>query len=248
VVLAFLIPVALLVFIILWSWAIVETLRQERDYFWLILLMLAPPIGIAGYFVNFRILGDERAGLTAYRRLTHARRRIDHIARRARRDEAMVSDREEKAQLHFDLGEWNECLGELAHVLEFDPESAKAQYLAATCLVKTGRAERALPHYEFVHEHDPAFMAWRPSIDYADALSSLGRHEEAAAVLARMSRSIGIPEVIVKLARVEIALGRREAAKDRLAALVADYETGPNINHKRDAPWLVEARKLLTTL
>lgn len=239
-----LIPLGLSGFLAAWIWALADMLRNERDYFWLWFLVLAAPIGIIAYFVNFKILGDDARGLTALRRRRHAEARIEKL-RALLQESPIIGHREELARLLFELGRWEECLAELRYLLEFDAENLRAQYEAGMALIALGRDDQARPHLDYVFETQVNFAGWKPALEYAALLERLGDKQGAMSAYKRIRESLAIPEVTYNLARLLIEAGNRNEGITLLESMIHEFEEGPVLHPKRDAPWIEAARKML---
>ncbi len=240
----YLIPAALLIAWGLWVWTLCDSLRQEREYLWLWLLVVIPPLSVPLYLVNFYVLGDEKRGLTSIRRGRHAERRILEI-RHDLADGEIVGLREELAELLHERGRPEEALVELKPLLDRDPENLRAQYLAGRVLLELGRDEAALPHLDYLHGEDADYHGWRAAMLYASTLEKLGRDTEAISVYAGIMRGNSIPEVVYLYSRLLIKAGRKAEAVELLRATTEEFAAKPDYNAKRDRPWIARAKALL---
>ncbi len=245
--LALLVPIFFTAFLVVWTWAIVDSLRGERDYLWVVLLAFLPPLGVPLYGLNFLVLGDERNGLTAVKRRHAAEKRIREL-RAAIAEHPILGQREELARALFDLGRYEEALAELKHLLDYDPEDPRVQYLTAQALERTGRTDAALAHYDYILEEAPSFGSWRAAIDYSSLLYQQGDLDKARAVLKRVHREYAIPEVSYRLAHVLADQDDGNAAAQLLDELIRSFEESPTFNLSRDRPWIQRARQLRARL
>ncbi|CAN5430769.1 hypothetical protein BH09SUM1_BH09SUM1_04510 [soil metagenome] len=245
--LLFLIPILSFAFLVLWVWALINTLRFERSYFWLWVLVLIPPLALPAYWLNFTILGDEKAGLT--RQL-----RKHGSAREAKRLEALLVDsdfpgrRFELAQLYFEQGRIDEALQNLKRVLDYDEENIRAQYLTARALIIKQMDTAAEPHLAYVVECDPSHAGWNAQKEYAALLARLGKRDEAINEYRKLITRIGAPESIFHYAQLLYAAGRKEEARAAAERLLADYQRTPGVFTRADAQWIKNARTLLATI
>ena len=240
----YLIPAALLIAWALWVWTLCDSLREEREYLWLWLLVVFPPLSVPLYLVNFYVLGDEKRGLTSIRRARHAERRIIEI-RHDLLDAEIAGHREELADLLHERGRPEEALVELKPLLDRDPENLRAQYLAARVLLELGRNEAALPHLDYLYSEDRGYHGWRAAMLFASTLEKLGRDEEALRVHAGIMRGNSIPEVVYLYSRLLIRAGRKQEAVELLRTTTEEFAAQPDYNAKRDRPWIKRAKALL---
>jgi len=244
----YLIPLTFLLLLSLWMWALIDALRRERDYLWLILVVFIPPLGVALYLVNFLILGDEERGLTAFRRRIDRERRIFELKQQIR-EEDFPARREELARLLFESGQWRDCLTHLEKALDIDPENLRAQYMAGRCLAELDEYDKALAHLDYVFHEEPAYDHYRAGILYARVLEAAARRQEALKVFERLRERTTTPEIRVRHALVLTRENQNDKAREELESLLADYrDESENIHAARDKPWLDTARKLLSRL
>lgn len=241
-VLAFSIPILLLALLVAWTWMLCDTLRRERDYLWLYLLLLVPPLGMLGYVVNFAVLGDEQRGLTALRRRLAAERRA-HQLEQMLQENPIPAHREELVAAYIEIERWDEALKHLKGVLEFDAESPRAQHQAAVALSRLGRTEQALGHYEYLYDEHFNYRQWRVAMEYARLLEASGRTDRALEVWRRIHGVFAIAEVSHELGRLLLARGEREEARRVLAKALAD--AAGDFNERRDAVWRDRIKGLL---
>ncbi len=237
------IPIVFLVTLSLWLWTLCDVLREQRPYPWLISLLVIPPVTVFFYILNFKILDDEKNGVGYYVKRWNARARIAQI-----REELKEAERhglwEELAGLLFELEEWEECLPAVAHMLEFDADSLKAQWWAGYCLYQTGHPERAKEHLEYVLEESPVYQNARPTLLLSGILRSEGRWEEAAEALNKAYKRQELPSVAVSLAECLIELKRQEEALEILKKAL-DWETNTGNVDAGTKKWISHARTLI---
>lgn len=242
----YLIPITSLVLLIIWSWFIIDVLRKEQDYLWLIVLILVPPLGIPAYLINFRILGDEERGLTAFRRRVEREHRIADLHSKLRETE-IVGHREELAALLIDKGDWTGALEQLKHVHEFDAEDLRAQHQAGYALLKLGRVSEALAHLEYVFHEAPDFAGYRAGALYAEALERNGDGAAALDVYRRMLKRVTLPELVVDYA--ESLLRQQQPAEAATALREMIQHVGDEAALSRSSrAALATARKMLSSL
>ncbi len=241
------VPIVLFVFLVGWVWALIDALRKEREYFWVVLLVLAPPVGLAGYVLNFLILGDTERGLGAARHRSERRQKIEDL-RGDKEALEIPANREELARLLFEEGDYEEALSELKRLLDTDPENLQAQYLAARCLLGLSKFEAARPHLEYVVEESPSYDGGLAALRHALLLERLGDWKAALAVYERARDNLALTETRYHHARVLAEHGRAREARDILRNIVEHDEGTPQFRAGVDEQWVRSARKLLTRL
>lgn len=243
-IMALAIPAVLFLFLTVWVWALVDSLRNEREYLWVVLLVFVPPLGLPAYAVNFLLLGDNERGLGAARRRSAHRERI----RMLREDEELrdiPANREELARLLHEEEDFEEALGELKPLLDSDPENVPAQYLAACSLLSLDRLEAALPHLAYVFEESPAHDGGLAALRYALLLEKLGQPEEALSVYAKAVKRLAPVETRYHYARLLAGHGQRGRSREILEDIVRNEEHTPQFRAHLDEKWVQSARKLL---
>lgn len=240
----YLLPAGGFLFAAIWIWCLCRAVMDGRDYYWLWLLLMFPPLGVILYAVNFLFV-DERRG--------HMGRFMGRISDakelRRLRIEIETSDmpakRERLAALLLDRDEPAEALKHIAVALEHNPEDLRPQFLAGRALMALGKYDRALSHLEFVTGEAPDYNYWQATLLRAQTLDALGRGPEAVPFYKTILERTGIASAVVPAAERLMALGEREAALTKLRRLVDEHRTGVESIRRQDKPFLRKAKKLL---
>lgn len=240
----YLIPFSLFLGLTIWVRTLVDVLRYEQDYFWLFLTLLLPPVGVPLYWINFRILGDERRGLTYMRRRRLALARAQELEKLILEGD-MPARREELAGIYFDQKLWDEALRHLGPLLDMDEENLRAQYMTGVCLIQKEKNEAAIPHLQYVVEQQPGFQVWGAYLALAEAQEKAGRLEESLASYEDIERHISFPEATYKHACLLDKMGQSARGRQLLQELIRDYKEDHGFAQRRDRPWIEAAKRVL---
>lgn len=240
--LALLIPTSLLILLCLWTWALVETLRREHSYTWLILLLLLPPLMTPLYLLNYFVLGDPVG-----KAIDRARKeqRMWELHREVN-EGAPDAVREELAILLFELGDYQGALEHLGPLLERYSDSLRLQFLAGRALLELDRPENAAAHLRYIVDEDPGFAQGEGRLYLALALERLGQVDGALEELSRAIQHLELPRFLYEYGRILIASGRQEEARATLRRLLeGDQAAATARAGDANRQWLKAARKLL---
>lgn len=231
--------------VLLWLFCIVDTLRRQQSYVWILLLIFAAPLGVIAYLLNFYVL--DWAG---WRRIDVA---FSDFRRKRELERALPAHeipglRQELAQIQLRQRRYRECLQTLKPVLDEDAEDLRCQMMAGRALFELGRTSDALPHLEYVVAQDPYF-------DFGEALLLLAKAQEAAGQkdAARQSLETALKksrraELVVRYAQLLVDAGQRDGARKELELLVKESATLPRFGRRKERAWIARAKKLLRTL
>jgi hypothetical protein len=243
-VLQLVVPVILFLVLVVWTWALCETLRRQEPYAWLIGLIFLPPIVLPAYLYNRVSNGMLDRAYRGYL----DRQRTKVLEAVVEKDPTFQL-RLELARLLYGQKRYAEALRQLGEAMNVDDEHREVQFLAGMALLAMGRREAALPHLQFVTDADPGFRDGEAAVAAAEALHEMGRSEEALALLNQATRRLSIPWVVVSKAQLLMALGRNEEAKkvltDLLAPSTAGHSAASDRRHRRA---LAAARGLMGKL
>lgn len=239
--LLFLIPTTFLALLVFWTWALIETLRREQSYWWLLFVLFFPPIAVPIYFLNFYILADPiGAEIRRIRLLARADRLREQIA-----DSDILARREELARVMIDLERWEQAVEELAVLVDRDDTSLRYQHDLGRCLLKLDKPQNAAAHLRFVVDNDPRYAQGESRLFLALAMEQMGdvdgAIEELKAAIAYLER----PRFLYELARIEMANGREQEAQAMLRRLLESHRDDPDFFAGTNRKWANAARKLL---
>lgn len=144
-----------------------------------------------------------------------------------RSDEWGEVAREYLAETQYALAHYDEALSLSEEALKKSPNDPGLHWLAAKALYKRRRFSEALPHFQFVAEHDSK-RAEGANYYIASCLSGLGRREEAEAAYTKIARG---SSVWSEAARKDV----RQLAGPGLR-FVLDYSAGYDTNVLRNNP------------
>jgi hypothetical protein len=231
-----------LIGLILWLFCLVDTLRRQREYIWIYLLVFTGPVGMILYLVNFYVL--EWAG---WRRLDVAlkdRHRMKQLERELVASE-IPGHRLELAQIYFRQGRHVDCVRTLKPALDEDPENPRSQYTAGAALLELGRSNEAIPHLEYVVEEEPYFDFGEGPMALARAYEKAGREEEALRTFRKVLNKYRRADAVVRKADLLVRRGEVEEARGDLEQLLRESAAAPGFNRRAERQWIQRARALL---
>lgn len=165
--------------------------------------------GVAVFLVLRRFIPDPGALLRAFSRSRSLRAQVAV-------NPANVTARRDLAQLYLDVLRPRAALSLLEAALARAPNDAELLYLNGLALERSGRHEAALAPLVRAVEVDARIRFGEPFLVAGDALSALGRYEEAVDAYERyIDANSSDVTGYVKLARARVRLGQHaEATKD----------------------------------
>jgi tetratricopeptide (TPR) repeat protein len=134
-------------------------------------------------------------------------------------------------------GRWEEGVVLLGEALEADPDHEGALYGRANCLLELGRHAEALPHLERLVELNPLSQRAHVQLAYLRSAPDATCCFDLEVARRELVRAVEINReetgALMRLAEVELALGRFDDARKRL-----DQVRRAN-SHSVGAPWLL---------
>lgn len=125
----------------------------------------------------------------------------------------------EKGMAALEAEKYAEAAEALGKATRLAPENVGCRFYLAQALALAGNPEESIPHYELLVEAQPDVAEIRSN--YAQVLSGLDRHAEAAQQLRRASElKPGDAAVLFQLGSAELRSGEHELALTRFEALV----------------------------
>jgi tetratricopeptide (TPR) repeat protein len=147
---------------------------------------------------------------------------------------ANVTARRDLANIYLDVLRPRAALKLIQEALARTPNDPELLYLSGVALERSGQHEAALPPLVRAVDLDPRIGFGGPYLVAGDALSALGRHEEAVDAYERYVATNGSDVVgYVRLARVQARLGERQSAEKALAEGVETWHGLPGARRRR---------------
>lgn len=239
--LLFFIPIAFLTTLVLWTWTLIETLRREQSYWWLLFLLFLPPVAIPVYLLNFYLLNDligreiERIKL-----LGRADRLILEIE-----ESDILGRREELYRIYMQLRRWSDAIEQLGVLVERDEDSLRYQYDLGQCLLELNKPQNAAAHLRYVVDSDPKYDQGGGRLQLALALEQLDDREGAIEELKHAVKYLERPRFIYELARIQMEAGQGAEAKALLRRLLESHREDSEFFTGQNRKWAKAAQKLL---
>ena len=149
------------------------------------------------------------------------------------------------AQGMHDAGRMVEAADLFRQILERDTDDKEALYgLARSCIGARDDAG-AIDALEKLVQVDSAFKDFAPGAELAALLWRKDRHDEALAMMKKVSRRSRRFEHEVQYAMFLIESGSKDEAKELLQSGLDHYASGPSFAKKQDAVWAKRASVLL---
>ena len=183
--------------------------------------------GVAVFLVLRRFIPDPTA---LFRALSRSRRLRAQVAV----NPANVTARRDLAELYLDILRPRAALTLLEAALTRTPNDAELLYLSGLALERAGRHEAALAPLVRAVELDARIRFGAPFLAAGDALSALGRHEEAVDAYERYVDANSSDIVgFVKLARAHVRRGQPTEAEKELREGLATWRSLPAWRKRR---------------
>lgn len=238
-------PLILIVVLGLWVYCLVDALRHQRSWFWVLFVLLTVPWGVPVYFWNFKLGSREPEG-----RLDKAvgtSLRLKELERKAETLD-VPSVHLEIAEIHVENGDYQKALKALKRVLDLHPEDLRAQYLAGGCFVALQRPGEATAHLEYVLEEDPRYAYGEARQALANAYLQLKDEERAFREFGTVVEQWHLPESVVRHAMMLRQRGEEDKAREELQELLSRKDgLHPDIRKKYQA-WFRQAEADLNSL
>jgi hypothetical protein len=225
-------------------WMLVDAVRRHSPTYWYIVLFA--PFGPLVYFFAVKI--DDYDLRWLKRALTFERLPSIPALRHAFRESPSFSNRMKLAGALHDVGEFAEAADLFEGGLDSHWDDAEALYGFARCKIELGEAATALPALAHLFEIKPGYRDFEAAIDYAKALGSDARDEEAIGVLESIVKaSPRVPHALY-LAEALLQKDEIERARVHLERALGDYEQSPPFVRRRDRHAAGRARDLFARL
>jgi len=230
---------------LLWVFCIVDTLRRQREYVWILLLIFLPPLGVIAYLLNFYVF--EWAGWRRFDVMWKDRSRMRQLERELEANE-IPGHRQELAQIYFRQKRYLDSIRMLKQSLDDDPEDLRSQFTAGAALTELGRPDEAIPHLEYVVEEEPYYDFGEGPMALAVAYEKAGQPDEAIATYRRVLQKYRRADAVVRKAQLLIARGETEEPRRELDQLLREASAAPTFSRRAERRWLSRARTLLARL
>ncbi len=224
---------------------IIDCIRRQRSWLWILLAFFLPVAGPAVYFFYFYVMDSQAwrrtgAGLQRNRRL----KELHNLSKI--QDTAALHL--EMGELYYDKGEYLPAVEALKRALDIDAELVRAHYFAGRALLQLKRADGAIAHLEYVTEEDPRYLYGEAMLALAQAYEAANRRDEAFQACGKAVGMTNIAEAVYRHAMMLVERGEKNEAKTQLKRLVHEASAFPHFKPSRDRKWIGEAKKALKSL
>ena len=235
---------------------IVHALRTGRNTYWIFILLMAPGIGGAAYFI-VELLPGLMSGHRARSAVRGVTRTLNPGADLRQRQKEHKLSGSVDATRHLaaelvDSGRYAEAIelfeGTLTGLYEYDPDLllglAQAQFAA-------GQFEKARVTLDRLIEQNPDFKSPEGHLLYARAVEACGDDEKALDEYRSVAAYFAGAEAQLRYALILEKLERPAAALTQFEEIVASADLAPRHFRKAQREWINEARsgvKRLTAL
>jgi hypothetical protein len=231
--------------IILQALALVHFARRRPEAFWLWIILIGGGVGALVYIVA-EVIPD--AGLLRGSFEVFPRRKRIRELEAAILDNPSVGNYEELGDLYLDDGQFAKARESFTRVISLRTDSAHPFYRRALCAMALNDFQSAVDDLAQVVAIDPKHDYHRAAGLRAHALAELGRHEEAAARFADVTRISTLSETQYNYASLLATMGRTAEAREWGQRVLAKKPTMPAYLRRRERVWFRKAAALVNRL
>ncbi len=227
---------------------IVHVLKTGRQYYWILILLIAPFIGPIAYLI-VEILPDLQGNMAARRAMRKVKRTINPGADlRQRQLEHQLSGSVDAARhLAAELmesGRYAEAVehyrSALTGLYEHDPDMMLG---LATAQFGDGDAAGCRETLDALREHNPDYSSAEGHLLYARALEATDELDEAIEEFKALAEYYPGAEARVRYAQLLERMNKPELASQEYAQVLATAELAPKHVRKAQKKWLAEAKE-----
>jgi tetratricopeptide (TPR) repeat protein len=169
--------------------------------------------------------------------------RIRSLTAQIEANPANVTARRDLARMYLERLRPKKALALLDQARERHPDDAELLYLTGVARLRSGDAEGALSPLVRAVEIDSRILFGEPYLVAGDALTKLGRHEEAADAFDRyVSTNSSSVQGYLKLARARSNAGDAEGARRALKESLDTFSQVPGYKKRRELGWWMRAQ------
>jgi tetratricopeptide (TPR) repeat protein len=193
-------------------------------------------LAIVGFIVFRRWIPDPWVLLRTFGRIRALREQIAA-------NPANVTARRDLARIYLDRLRPRAALALIDEARERDEESSELLYLRGVALHRIGRNEDALEPLVDAVDRDKRSTFCEPYLIAGDALTELGRHDEAIDAYERfVEKSTSSIEGWTKLALAHNRAGEKAEAKTALSEANATWRQIPGYRRRAELGWFLRAQ------
>ncbi len=229
-------------------WMLLDAIRRRVHVLWYIVVMLLP-FGEVIYFFTIKMRdfnvrplpeGEPQPAEPPRPQAAEIEREAElspSFKNRVAAGWALLEEREpERAQRYFELA------------LRTHGRDKEALHGLGLCQLERGDLAGAIDTLSQLIDRGLAYEDYGATLTLAEALFLSSRFDEVFELLAAMVRDSRRLEHRVTLARYQLRADRKSDARDTLQGALAEFESQPELDRRRDGAVATEARRLLRTL
>lgn len=224
-------------------WMLVDAIRRKRDRYWFVVIML--PFGEVAYFFMVKIHDPEMAKFKNFFKFTGGSKRSVRDLRYAAEQTPSLKNIETLGQALHDAGEYAEGAQWFIQALKQDATSKEALYGLGLCNLKLGMAASAIEPLQKVIALEPGYRQWTVWPELGVALWKSDRRDDALALIKSLvEQRPWLPHRMQYAYYLDLS-DRSSEARHQIETGLAEYESAPPFQKKRDRDVAREARRLL---
>ena len=227
---------------------IVHVLKTGRQYFWILILLMAPGIGAIAYLL-VEILPDLQGSFAARRAMRNVKKTLNPGAELKQRQlehrlSGSVDAARHLAAELMEAGRYEEAIDRYRNALtglyEHDPDLMLG---LATAQFGHGDAAGCRETLDALREHNPDYSSAEGHLLYAKALEAGDELDSACEEYAALAGYYPGAEARVRYAQLLERMEKPELARQAYAEMLAAAELAPKHFRKAQKKWIAAAKE-----
>lgn len=225
-------------------WMLVDCLQNQRECWWIFLILGTGGLGSFIYFYHFHRESDLMhslvwSGLSERRKIKELKARVHFFDKAA--------DHEELGDVYTRTGKFAEAEKCYRAALERYPNGFDARVQLGNALLAQNRADEAWeylrPAYEEKPDYEEDHLLWQ----CARCQASRGELDDAVQLYDYFLSRHSYYEAQAEFAEVLLRTDTPERGTELLHEIIEDFQHSPGYVQRREAKWVRKARRLLRT-
>lgn len=226
-------------------WMMYDAFRRRADKQWFFIIML--PFGEWFYFFSVKINDPSMRKVKAIFSRKARPATLEELSRDAHRTPS-ARNKLRHAQGLFDADRFADAEPIFAEILVKDAQNKDALYGAALCRIQSGDLGGAVQALNTLVKQDSAYRDFAAHLELCDVLYTTGAHAEAIEETESLIKRSPRAQHRVTLAHYLIESDKTAHARMVLERAIDEHQAGNKHEMKRDKPWIVQARRMLSDL
>lgn len=225
-------------------WMLVDCLQNQRECFWIWIILATGGLGSFVYFYHFHWDGDLMhsfvwTGMTERRRLKELKSRVHYFDKAA--------DHEELGDAYAQLKKLDEAEKCYRTALDRDPKAFDSRVQLGNVLLAQNRPDEAWEYLRPAYEEKPDYAEDHLLWQCARCQTKRGELDDAVRLYDYLLSRHSYYEAQVEFAEVLLQTEGPERGIELLYEIVEDFQHSPRYVQRREAKWVRKARRLLRT-